>query len=603
MTGPMLMTVAPELPMEDRFPVGWSGVGGAAGARLFRYGQFEVKETSPGFYGDSWLPNTRGPLAVAYCQSPVIVDMGEPLMLTQEQPLQLVTYNGVGLETTREHVTQIYHLRYVKPGEALTLLPPRLNTQSFAGWTRRFDEDDGRRPVFYLERSVGREHVKSLVVSHGDYRLVSGKRLVPSEMFMPHPETQTSHASHSLSWDLFDRGSNVNDQRGVSYTVLRQGIEISDALTPDYSSDASDRAAFAPLLGGNYQFAIDPSLTRDVETGFPSRPDGAYVRMPDEGGVNMGERYAYFDQIGPVSWQVSSAHVVPHRQVTSPIVFGAVPSASQAQVPWTTLLFRPHLALDQSSQEGQHLGQRGNGLRFEEEVQSLEGFAIPKFSSVRADASLPADHHWLDLFWMPPAAPARVVCPFATAGKVNMNYEMMPFRHIKRATALHAVLKSERLLAIPNWAGRAYKDEGNEFSWRHRIDAAETLKSFEAKFQRGELFLTESEICEHHLFSEGIPSDAEDRGIRQFWDAHRLSGDDILERLYANVHARLTTRSNACKLHFRIEVLKKSTETLVDSFVEGVDRVTGVKNGAKRLIRQLDVNDPRIPDYLGDRDH
>ena len=54
--------------------------------------------------------------------------------------------------------------------------------------------------------------------------------------------------------------------------------------------------------------------------------------------------------------------------------------------------------------------------------------------------AFPRDHLLLDLFWMPVVEPYAISEPFSTGGKVNMNYEIMPFRYIKRRTALHAVI-------------------------------------------------------------------------------------------------------------------------------------------------------------------
>ncbi|MEI9896337.1 MAG: hypothetical protein WDN28_21350 [Chthoniobacter sp.] len=65
----------------------------------------------------------------------------------------------------------------------------------------------------------------------------------------------------------------------------------------------------------------------------------------------------------------------------------------------------------------------------------------------------PRDLLLLDLFWMPVAQPYAISEPFSTAGKVNMNYDILPFRYIKRRTALNAVLADARVTAIPPLAG------------------------------------------------------------------------------------------------------------------------------------------------------
>ena len=126
---------------------------------------------------------------------------------------------------------------------------------------------------------------------------------------------------------------------------------------------------------------------------------------------------------------------------------------------------------------------------------------------------------------------------FSTAGKINLNYRIAPFSYIKRATGMHAVLKSERMLAIPSDAGSTYKDYASASSntgWRHYIDARETLRQFETKFNKGEVFRIGSEICEQFLIPRGKTVNT----IRNFWDDHLLTGDNTLERPYANIYPR-----------------------------------------------------------------
>ena len=236
-------------------------------------------------------------------------------------------------------------------------------------------------------------------------------------------------------------------------------------------------------------------------------------------------------------------------------------------------------------------------MRFEENRQTLENFQVPQMASVTDDATLPPDHLWLDYFWMPVAEPSHVSTPFATQGKVNLNYQMFPFTNIKRATALHAVLKAEELLAIPTTAGETYKSNQDNPNWRHRIDATETLKQFDAKFAQDEAFMTESEICEHFLIPEGQQWDNEGTSMRAFWDAHRLSGDNTLERPYAGLYGRLTTRSNVFRLHFRIQEIVKSTDSPADRFDPDQDSIGSDRQGSKILERVLNHQHPDLPSY------
>ena len=84
-------------------------------------------------------------------------------------------------------------------------------------------------------------------------------------------------------------------------------------------------------------------------------------------------------------------------------------------MPWQTLLFRPDIELARKAQidrDRQHYGSR-----------------------------YPRDHLFMDMFWMPVVQPYAISEPFETKGKINMNYQILPFTYITRATALHALLQ------------------------------------------------------------------------------------------------------------------------------------------------------------------
>jgi ABC-type sugar transport system ATPase subunit len=172
---------------------------------------------------------------------------------------------------------------------------------------------------------------------------------------------------------------------------------------------------------------------------------GTFINKADEGNFSVGE----FQGSGwpkPVEWRSSyfssssfgarfapgaRSFFTPNRVISSPLLMGSLPSrvhfqnttgpdaATGGNGAWTNLLFRPHLQLS------------GGLLRHPGQVT-------------------PPDHYLLDLFWMPVVEPYAISEPLSTAGKVNMNYQMIPFTHIRRATALHAVMKGEVFAALPN---------------------------------------------------------------------------------------------------------------------------------------------------------
>ena len=206
-------------------------------------------------------------------------------------------------------------------------------------------------------------------------------------------------------------------------------------------------------------------------------------------------------------------------------------SGVQEGIPWRTLLFRP---------DPDHFG-----------------------SIDQPNQGDPPDHLWMDLFWMPVVEPYAISMPAATRGKINLNTQIVPFDYIKRNTAMHALMKAERVVAIPTNAGGKYKEQnGGSDSWRSKIDAYETMKQWEDKFKENELFRSPTEVCEMYLVPEGetlgTRSGKDYPKMRKFWESHRLTGDNTKERPYANMHPRLTTKSNVYKVHMIVQTLRLS---------------------------------------------
>lgn len=200
------------------------------------------------------------------------------------------------------------------------------------------------------------------------------------------------------------------------------------------------------------------------------------------------------------------------------------------------------------------------------------------------------------MFWMPVVQPYAISEPFSTAGKINMNYQILPFTYIRRATGLHAVMKAEKMLAIPNDAAGIYKTGAGNKEWRHYINIDETLKQWDEKFEKGEAFRSPSEICDMYL----VPQNQKWRGKSQmenFWDRHKLTGDNVKERPYTNLYPRLTTKSNTFKVHVVAQSLMKVKGTKPDTFDPKRDKVTGEFRGSAIIERTIDPNDPDIPDY------
>lgn len=459
--------------------------------------------------------------------------------------------------------------------------------------------------------------VQSLTPLHGDYRLTATQRWAESRSsanvlthamptFVPHPAWGRSSRATSLQDPTLGNlvpESLVGPAIGASWgsggyiPSLSYGYANGQA-TPDIPPFLASRETGFSLWDGttwrtatNLHTALSllrrdggargscwPEVTGDFDNGLGNAPDGPYSNRADDGNwaaALASGKVPYFDnvsQTGSSTPPVSMATFSPQRILPSAVVFGSLPTGTRAQVPWQTLLFRP--APPVSTTEPKHYGSK-----------------------------TPPDHLLLDLFWSPVIEPEPLSLGFETEGKINLNYQMLPFQHIKRATALHALLKAETITAIPDTAASSYK-KGTEANlrFRHYIDTQATLKLWEKRvFDRGSVFLTPSEICEQPLVPEGLftaGAEPSTEAVDEYWKKHRLTGDNSKERPYARLYPRLTTRSNTFRIHFIAQSLKKVRTTDPAVFDSQRDRVMATVRGSRHVRRTLDMDDPNIPDYL-----
>lgn len=619
-------------------PSAWRGWGGSGGYRLLRFGaqwtdQFDTDKMT----NRDNQKRIRG----MYAQHPIViaVDGQEPKMrlIPPEDggPIKFLTYvEG----DSRIDLAVLHQTIEVKFPEIRELPVPELNQGDFQGWGRRLNRaaDDAQQADILSPRDL----VISMIPKHGDYRHIAARKYVPHEMWTLHPKARNlrggqgnnaDNKAHSLVWANPDgaRGTGpgrrigrpavsrrqLGSATGTSLEPLVSGIEYPAGKRPDFAGLNSLPLVSDPTA---FEFSFDPGDTRDWDNGVGSAPDGAYINKADDGAESQISQVPYFEPtpapdlsyIEELSFDNTFS---PNRVMPSPGIFGSLPSLVQAGIPWNTLLFRPDL-----TEEKNHFGARGHGIeeypgRYTSSGESPHSTSAPwPVRSVVQDTPgsvLPPDHMWLDLFWMPVVEPYPVSEAFSTAGKVNMNYRMVPFDYIERSTALRAVLKSERVLAIPNTAADEYKNTSSlgsvnyaDTSYYRKIDADKTLQQFEKKFDDGELFVTESEICEQFLYPFGNDApeyDEEADAIRDFWNDHRLTGDNSLERPYTNIYPRLTTRSNVFRVHMTVQTLRKVRGTDVSSFdEEGGDRVAGEYRGSAVIERYLDPQRRDLPDYL-----
>ena len=416
------------------------------------------------------------------------------------------------------------------------------------------------------EESEGSDVVQTVTIKHGDYRLTAALPVVDKDQWQPHRFYGKRRLAHSFS-NLVS-----NHLPGFDYGGSK---DLSARLVPG-AAYSSTRLPDLPYLDAASQSS---HLYCDFDNGPGRSRDGAFINKPDEGNLSAKNGLAYFGDLGN-QVTADSGFSSPNRMVPSPVMFGSLPSGVKARQPWRTLLFRP---------QQDHPG-----------------------GPAKTGGTDPADHLLLEFFWMPVVEPYAVSEPMSTAGKINLNYQIFPFTNIRRASGLHAVFTGTDIAAIPNEDAPNYKDlpdAANPTSfwgkqqgkvWNYKLDIARTLTQFDDRFQRGEAFVSPSEICDIHLVPQDAGISSEPGKIAadmaKFWSQHALTGDNTRERPYATIYPRVTTRSNTFRIHFVAQSLAKARSTAVDK-VGPQDEVHSDYRGSAMIERYLDASESTLPDF------
>jgi len=408
--------------------------------------------------------------------------------------------------------------------------------------------------------------------AYADYRVLAATPAIPVDVFKPFDlaryNSPTELRVHSL------RGRNVSSIWGGGqgeYTAPIGGATLSGALLENFAYPASIAPNVPNGLNGAFMSNAAPG---DWDTGTGVYPDGPYINKPDEGNTlwshpsNYAPYYSmvYMDDSQSQTSIAAALTFTPNRYITSPILFGSLPTGVIRKQPWQTLLFSPVSAAQMSGNT--HPGQ--------------------------ANGSSPPDHAWLDLFTMPAVEPYALSEPFSTAGRINLNYQIAPFSHIIRTTALRAALDSVKVRAIPElvnykgpWAGPGLVPRfSNETT--HNVDLDKTQQLIAARFAANKPFISTGEITTIPLVPQGATS------VSGFWSTRRLTGDNLREKPYADLYSKLTTQSNIYTIHMRVESLQKVPTSPADSFVAGRDQVTGEWRGSYTVERFIDPDDARF---------
>lgn len=322
----------------------------------------------------------------------------------------------------------------------------------------------------------------------------------------------------------------------------------------------------------------------DFDNGYGSAPDGPYIGFCEEGTTSTNANAAnvgnvpYFPQLAStIQTNLGPGFFSPNRLVPSAGVMGSLPTGVNAGNPWQTLLFRP---------------------------SALTGAGHP-------GANNPPDYLLLDLFNMPVVEPYAISEPLSTAGRVNMNYQILPFTWIKRSTALQAVLHIERITAFTNsiptpgninkrksynmsGGGAANINITNRFTLDLNTNTG-TLRGFEDRFASNDIFRSAAEICSIPLVPYG--AGANYATMSSWWMNHTYTGENSKERPYARIYPKLTTKSNTYTVHYRVEVLKQRPGSTPTTWTEGADKVISTYRGSTTIERYVNPRDPSIPNY------
>lgn len=389
--------------------------------------------------------------------------------------------------------------------------------------------------------------VRSLVLKHGDHRLTAAREEVPANEFVAHPDWGinsvrfASHLYNDLPYIYWPPASTT----GV---YVNGSTFLQNYARPDIPRDR------------------DPNMnivtTRDWDQSTARGVDGPYINKADEGNT-------YDAGFGPymyganITGSAGFTFFSPNRQMPSPGVFGSLPTQLKANTPWRTLLFRPQAATP---------------------VHPSSGIA-------------PKDHLLMDLFWMPVVEPYAISEPFSTAGKINMNFQIIPFTSIDRRTGMFALLKGEKLGAVPVGESNLHKNKDSltAATYRKEINIPETLKQFDQRFgpAGADVFRSATEICDLWI----VPKGQSLAGMPDFWTQHRMTGENVRERIYTTLYPRLTVRSNTFTVHFWSQSLKKPIGQPPNQWNEARGTVVGNYRGSKTIERFIDPNNPLIPDY------
>jgi len=458
----------------------------------------------------------------------------------------------------------------------------------------------------------------------GDFKMLALSLPTTEVAFTPHPlNTSTTFTSIADASGLvigsFTPAHIIGDAAmhdGVRHYQLLQGVDMAIP----FASASGEGNSFSRAVPT--QFTVNEGVRMlngnrgDWDNISGVFADGVGINMPDNASVGFygalqDHQYSaqYNSYYSPVQSNTGitdtsfSVYYSPNRQVASPIVFGSLSSRPVDGNGWETLLFCPNPSAGSATNN-----HRGFGT-------------VNVLQSTRSSTATVPDHLWLDLFRMPVVEPFPISDPLSAKGRVNINYQIVPFTHIKRATGMYSLLTSLMLTGIysgntgDNWNTRyeTYQGAGNTnantYDSRFNINVPVTLEGFESRFNSNAPFRSASEICEMFLapdpiknasgavaakYPAGLTYPAQYSAIDDWWANFLFTGDNSREQPYNHLYNRICTQSNTYTVYVIAQSLKKSKFTPAGEFQDGKDQVLGTWRGSYAIERYIDPNDSRL---------
>jgi uncharacterized protein (TIGR02600 family) len=433
---------------------------------------------------------------------------------------------------------------------------------------------------------VAKEFSATNSATKGDFRILALSKNVTSSFFSTPPNGQS----------LRGEGGSLSTQgkTKTQYGWVGDRLRFQNETTGNGSLTGGTyvEACSPYVAAGLTKAEISPNVLGDWQSGPGNVKDGAFFGREDSGdsAMTLG---GYFESKGG-SLNVGAGDTwEPNRFVPSAGIFGRflTTDSSGNLAPWQTLLFAANPAAG-DNHPGFGIGVGGSG------------------KDARAPFSRVPDHVYLDNFWMPIVEPYPISEPLSTAGKVNLNFQMAPFSHITRSTALRGALKPVLVAGVADRSTQfafpanddiTYKTpkwtHGINMQTRFEISANQTISEFQRRFDAGDIFRASTEVSTVSL----VPQDqiGDPISVSTFWNDRKATSDTLREQPYTALLSRVTTKSNTFTVHYRVQALKQPPRAGRNwaEWDEARDQVVGEYRGATTIERFLDPNAQNIPDY------